>query len=87
MFWIIGFSPLKWNVKAVTITGTAVKRLKKETPLSNSGRNLGVFVSPWMRAATAIAVHIPTNTIARRTDIAELSHSDSANSNQKQDQM
>lgn len=66
----------------MTITGTAVKRLKKETPPSSSGRSLGVSVSPPMRAAMAIAEHIPTNTTANSTDMAELSHSDSANSTQ-----
>lgn len=63
----------------MTMTGIAVKRLKKETPPSKSGSHLGVCVSPWMRAVMAITVHIPTNTNASRTDIAELNHSDSAN--------
>lgn len=68
---------MKWKVKAVTMTGTAVKRLKKEASLSNCGSSLGLFVFPWKSEEIAITEHIPTNTTARRTDIAELNLSDS----------
>lgn len=65
-------------MNAVTITGMAVKRLKKEIPLSKSGRNLGVFVSPLTSAVMAKNEHMPTNITARSTETAELNHSDSA---------
>lgn len=69
---------MKWNVKAVTITGMTVKRLKKEVVFFNSGSILGLTVSPFIIASIAITEHIPTNTIARITAIAELNHKDSA---------
>lgn len=72
-------SPLKWNVKAVTITGTAVKRSKKEVLLSNSGSSLGLFVFPSKNAKIAITELMATNSTARKTDIAELYLNDSAN--------
>ena len=72
-------SPLKWNVKAVTITGTAVKRSKKEVLLSNWGSSLGLFVFPSKSAKIARTELIATNTTARKTDIAELYLNDSAN--------
>lgn len=73
------FSPLKWNVKAVTMTGTAVKRLKKLAWSSTSGSNLGLFVFPSTSAAIANAKLIPTNTTARSTATAELNFRDSEN--------
>lgn len=65
-------------MKAVTITGTAVKRSKKEALLSNSGTILGLFAFPSKIAIIAITELIPTNTTARKTDIAELYLNDSA---------
>lgn len=64
------------------MTGVAVKRSKKESPLFSSGRIFMCFVSPRASAYIAITEHMPTNTTARSTDIAELSHNDSA-SNQE----
>ena len=66
-------------MKAVTITGTAVKRLKKEVPLLSSGTILIDLVSPRASADIAITEQIPTNKTARSTDTNELSHNDSAN--------
>lgn len=71
------FLPLKWNVKAVTMTGTAVKRSKKETWLSKWGSSLGLFAFPSTSAKIAIIELMPTNTTASKTDIAELHFSDS----------
>lgn len=64
-------------MKAVTITGTAVKRSKNETWLSNSGSSFGVCVLPSTIANIAITEHVPTNTTASRTEIAELKLKDS----------
>lgn len=60
------------------MTGTAVKRSKKEVSWSKLGTNLGVLVFPSKIARIAIAELIPTKTTARRTDIAELNLRDSA---------
>lgn len=76
------FLPLKWNVKAVTMTGTAVKRSKNETWLSKWGSILGVSVFPSRSAEIAIAELMPTNTTASRTDIAELNFNDSGDKHQ-----
>lgn len=61
----------------MTITGTAVKRLKKEVPLSNWGNNLGHFVVPSSNAEMAMTKHMPTKTTASRTETAELNLNDS----------
>lgn len=42
----VSILPLKWKVKAVTMTGTAVKRSKNETSPVKSGSHLGFFVVP-----------------------------------------
>lgn len=60
------------------MTGMAVKRLKKEEVLFNSGSILGLTICPFTIAMIAITEHIPTNTTARIIAIAELSHNDSA---------
>ena len=69
-------------MKAVTITGTAVKRLRKEVLLSRWGINLGVLVFPSISAWIAITEHMPTKITARRTDIAELNLNDSGKTSQ-----
>lgn len=60
------------------MTGTAVKRLKKDVSLSIFGNILGFTVCPFSIAVIAITEHMTTNTIARRTANAELNHNDSA---------
>lgn len=65
------------------MTGMAVKRLKKEVVLFNSGGILGLTICPFAIAMTAITIHIPTNTIARRIATAELNHNDSAITNHR----
>ena len=66
-------------MKAVTITGTAVKRSKKEVLLSNWGSSLGLFVFPSKSAKIASTELMATNTTARKTDIAELNLNNSTN--------
>ena len=71
------FSPLTWHPNPVAKTGMVVKRSKKETPLAKSGTSLNLCVSPFHTAYIAIAAHMPTNTTARRMDIAEACLSES----------
>lgn len=61
------------------MTGTAVNKSKKEEPWwwLNSGNSLGGCVFAAIKAAIAIAEHIPTNATARSVDIAELNFNDS----------
>lgn len=59
------------------MTGTAVKRLKKDVSSSILGNILGVTVCPLSIAVIAITEHMTTNTIASRTANAELNHNDS----------
>lgn len=66
---------LKWKVKAMTMTGTTVKRLKKERFLS--GRSLGIWIAPRLSAFTAITEVITTKITARKTDTAELNRRES----------
>lgn len=70
--------PLKWNVKAVTKTGTTVNRSKNEVCWSKCGISLGICILPAKRAAIAIPEHMTTNATARRVDIAELNFKESA---------
>lgn len=69
--------PLKWNVNAVTTTGTAVNKSKKDVWLSNPGTNLGVCVFPCTKATIAKPEQMATNDTARRVDTAELYFKDS----------
>lgn len=66
---------LKWKVKAMTMTGTTVKRSKKGRFLS--GRSLRVWIAPRVRAFTAITEVITTKTTARKTETAELNRRES----------
>ena len=69
-------------MKAVTITGTAVKSSKNEALLSKWGSSLGLSVFPSKSAEIAIAELMATNSTARKTAIAELNLKDSAHSGQ-----
>lgn len=64
------------------MTGTAVKRSKKEVLLSKWGSRLGLSVFPWKSAEIAITELMATNSTARKTAIAELNLNDSAHSGQ-----
>lgn len=66
-------------MKAVTITGTAVKRSKNDTWLSNCGSSFGVFDLPSQTAYIAITEHIATNITASSTEIAELKRNEPGN--------
>lgn len=60
-------------MKAVTITGEAVKRLKKDCPpLLRSGKSLGLFALPCTSATIASTELMITKSSARRNEIAEL---------------
>lgn len=60
-------------MKAVTITGEAVKRLKNDTPpLLSSGKSLGFFVFPCTSAIIANTELMTTKSNASRNEIAEL---------------
>lgn len=61
------------------MTGTAVKRSKKEVWVSNSGSNLGLCAFPSKSAEIAITELMATNTTARSTDIAEVNLKDPGN--------
>lgn len=62
-------------MKAVTITGEAVKRFQNDPPLVKSGNSLGLFVCPLISAVIAKTELMTTNSTARRNDMAELNAS------------
>ena len=62
-------------MKAVTITGEAVKRFQNDPPSVKSGNSLGFFVWPFIKAEIASTELMMTNSTARRNDMAELNTS------------
>lgn len=63
------------------MTGTAVKRSKKDVWWSKRGTNLGDCVFPSTSATIAKTEHVVTNATARRVDTAELNFNDSVINN------
>ena len=62
-------------MKAVTITGDAVKRFQNDPPLVRSGNSLGLFVWPFISAEIASMELMTTKNTARINEIAELNAS------------
>lgn len=60
------------------MTGTAVKRSRKEVPWDSSGSNLGFCTAPRKSAAIAMAELMTTKTTASNTDTAEVNLKESA---------
>jgi hypothetical protein len=70
--------PLKWKVKATTITGTAVKSSNGEERRERSGSIRGILAVPVKRAYTAIPKLMSMNTTASRMEMADVYRSESA---------
>jgi hypothetical protein len=69
--------PLKWKVKATTMTGTAVKSSNGEESLEKSGNIRGMVAVPLKRAYSAIPELMSMNTTASRMEMADVNLSES----------
>jgi hypothetical protein len=71
--------PLKWKVKARTMTGTAVKSSNGEERREKSGSIRGIFAVPLKMVYTVIPIVMSMNRAAKRMDTADVYLSESAN--------
>lgn len=65
-------------MKAVTRTGTTVKRFQKAVKSETSGSNLGIGTPPLINFMIEIPAVIMRNTTARATDKADVNFKESA---------
>ena len=69
---------MKWQINAVTRTGTAVKRFQTDARSVISGNNLGISIPPLSNLTMAIAEVIITKITAKAIDKADVYRRESA---------